>query len=108
MLFNMRPTLGALLQRRFSKTARSRPGQREAVRDRQHLRPLAVPGWCLAHDLVKGAAERARAGETDLEADLGDAEFGLPQQEHRALHAAALQVAMRRLAEGRPEAPDEV
>ena len=30
------------------------------------------------------------------------------QQEHRALHAPALKIAMRRLAEGRPEGPDEM
>ena len=48
------------------------------------------------------------AGEADVEADLGDAAVGLAQQEHRPLDPAALQVAVRRLAERRPEGADEV
>ena len=49
---------------------------------------------------MEGAAERAEAVEADVEADIGDAAIGRSQQEHRALDAPALQVAVRRLAEG--------
>src|SRR6202040_2152995 len=54
------------------------------------------------------AAEGTEAGETDVEADIGDAAVALAQQEHRALDPAPLEVAVRRLAEGRAEGPDEV
>src|SRR5262249_13115562 len=62
----------------------------------------------LADDLAERAAERAEAEEADVEADLGDAALGLAQQEHRALDAAALQIAVRRLTERRLEGADEV
>src|SRR5262249_37508769 len=53
-------------------------------------------------------AERAQAVEADVEADVGDAAIGRPQQEHRALDAPALQVAVRRLAERRAKRSDEM
>ena len=67
-----------------------------------------VLGWCLTDDLVKSAAERSQAAETDLEADIGHAARALAQQEHRALDPAALQVTVRWLAKCRTERPDEV
>ena len=62
----------------------------------------------LAHDVAEGAAEGAQAGEADGHADVGDRAVGRAQQRHRALDPAALQVAVRGLAERRPEGPDEV
>src|SRR6476620_8010137 len=93
----------------FSKTARSRPRLHEARRDRAEVRCApAIHGRRLAHDLGEGPAERAQAREADVEADLGHAAVRLPQQEHRALNAATLQVAMWRLAEGGAEDTNEV
>ena len=93
----------------FSKTARSRPGHREAGRHggdvgRGRGRRVGDSPTIVA----ERAAERAEAAEADVEADVGDAAVGLAQQEHRPLDPPALQVAVRRLAEGRPEGADEV
>src|SRR5262245_54900825 len=115
MVFSMRATPfrmeslyrhGARL--RFSKTARPRPGHHEAGRHRLRMSLLPEAGRRLANDLVKGAAEGAEAAEADVEADIGDATVGQSQQEHRALDAPALQVAVRRLAEGVAERGNEV
>src|SRR5919202_405311 len=97
-----------LRARRFSKTARSRPGHREARWDGGHTRSIAVLRGRLPDDVPERAAERAQAAEADLEADVGDAPAGLAQQEHRALDPTALQIAMRRLAERGAEDADEV
>jgi hypothetical protein len=70
--------------------------------------PPAVAGGRLADDGPEGAAEGPKAREADVEADVGHAAVGLHEQEHRALDAATLQVAMRRLAERGPEGPDEM
>src|SRR3712207_5616494 len=87
---------------RFSKTAWSRPRLRHAVRAPAEVgRPPAVGGRRGADDLAEDPAERAEAVEADLQADLGDAQVRLAKEEHRPLHATALQVSMRRLAEGR-------
>ena len=69
---------------------------------------VAVRARRLADDRAERPAERAEAREADVEADLGDAALGLAQHEHRPLDAAALEVAVRRLAEGGAEGPDEV
>src|SRR4051794_19730670 len=82
---------------RFSETARSRPAHREAGRDGHGLAARAELRRRLADDLPERAAERAEAEEADVDAYLGHAALGLAQQEHRALDAPALQVAMRRL-----------
>src|SRR5437879_6515701 len=70
--------------------------------------PHAVVRWRLSDDLPERAAEGPRAGEADVEADVGDAAVGLAQQEHRALHPPPLQVTVRRLPEDGAEATDEV
>jgi hypothetical protein len=57
---------------------------------------------------VKRPTERAEAAEPDIEADIGDAAVRRSQQEHRALDAAALQIAVRCLAERVAERADEV
>src|SRR3954470_20317169 len=93
---------------RFSETARSRPGHAEAGRGRRHGGAPAVLGGRFADDVAERPAERAEAREADVEADLGHAAVGLAEQEHRALDAAALEVAVRGLAERRPERADEV
>jgi hypothetical protein len=62
----------------------------------------------LADDVAKRPAEGAQAREADVEADVGHAGGRRPQQEHRPLHAPALQVPVRRLAERRAEGADEV
>src|SRR3954451_8889214 len=105
---NMSATLDAARRPRFSETARSRPRHREARRDGRRAAVAAVLARRRADDRAERPAERAEAGEADLEADLGDAVVGRAQQEHRALDAAALQVAVWRLAEGGAEGADEV
>src|SRR3954453_14549131 len=105
---NMPATLTPIAPLGFSETARSRPGHREARRDELGVAARAVGGRGLADDLAERPAERAQAREADVEADLGDAAIGLPQQRHRPLDAAALQVAVRGLAEGGAESTDEV
>src|SRR5262249_12865205 len=73
-------------------------------------RPMtaAVARRRLPDDLPERPAEGPEAGEADVEADVGDAAVGLPQQEHRALYPPPLQVAVRRLAEHGAEAAAEV
>jgi hypothetical protein len=61
-----------------------------------------------AQDLAERPAERAEAREADVEADLRDAAVGLAQEERRALDPAALQVAVRRLAEDGAELAREM
>src|SRR3954452_17187057 len=90
---NMAATLNAVRRLRFSKTARSRPGHREARRDRRGGAGAAVLAGRDADDRRERAAERAEAGEAHVEADVRDAALGRAQQEHRPLDAAALQVA---------------
>src|SRR5918992_2550381 len=94
---------------RFSKTARSRPRLHEARRHGSQVPgPPPIGGRRLADDLGEGPAERPQAREAHVEADLGNAALGLTEHEHRPLDAAALQVAVRRLAEGRAKDADEV
>src|SRR2546423_9232882 len=109
MELSMAATLIATSRPRFSKTARSRPHHRDAIgRRRDRPRPAAVLRGRLADDVAERAAEGPEAGEADVEADLGHAAVALAQQEHRALHAPALQVPVWRLAERRAEGADEV
>src|ERR1700680_1903234 len=103
-----RPMLGSVACPGFSKTARSHPAHREASRHSHHASALAIRDRRLADDVAEGAAEGAQAVEADVEANVSDASLGLAQQEHRALDAAALQVAVRRLAERRAKGSDEV
>src|SRR5262245_55743123 len=104
--FNIRATLVRGRRGHFSETARSGPGHREARGHRGDDGTLAVFGRSLADDVAKRARERAQAVEADVQADVGHAPLGLAQQEHGALDAAALQVAMRGLAEGVLEGSD--
>src|SRR4051812_16330047 len=111
----MGATLVARGAARFSETAlsgRPHPGHRPA---RRYPQGGAVPGEPrpvrrrrLAHDVAERPAERAEAVEADVEADLGHGRVGLAQQLHRALNPTALEVAVRRLAERRPELAAEV
>src|SRR3954462_4807142 len=98
VMLSMVVTLVALPTLGFSETARSRPCHGKAVGDVVGDAALAVAGGRLAHDAAERAAERAEAREADVEANLGHAAVGLDEQEHRALDAAPLEVAMRRLA----------
>src|SRR4051812_44248672 len=107
-MVSMAATLAGAPRRGFSKTARSRVGHRKAVGDRLGDGPGAVGRRRLADDGAEGPAERPEAREPDVEADVGDGAVGLAEQEHRPLDAAALEVAVRRLAERRPERADEV
>src|SRR6202022_2668474 len=102
------PTLDDVSRAVFSKTARSCPGHREAVWDRFDRAALTIGGWRLADDCLKTAAERAQAVEANVEADVGHAAIGRPQQEHCPLAPAALEVAVRRLAERRAKRSDEM
>src|SRR5438132_6413741 len=102
------PTLDDVARPVFSKTARSCPGHGEAGRDGLDRSALAVDGWRLADDLLKAAAEGTQAVEANVEADVRHAAVGRPQQEHRPLDPAPLEVAVRSLAEGRAKGSDEV
>src|SRR4029450_13567253 len=102
----MTATLTTSHRPRFSGTARSRPRPHEAVGDRDGDRALPVRAGRLAEDRTERPAERPEAREADVEADLTHAAIGLAQEESRALDAAALQVAVRRLGERRAELPD--
>src|SRR5690349_7318492 len=108
VMLSMEVTLVAARPVRFSETARPRPRHGEAVGDVVRDPPPAVAGGRFADDGAERPAERPEAGEADVEADVGHAAVGLHEQEHRPLDAPALQVAMRRLAEGGPEGADEV
>src|ERR1700730_5648792 len=101
------PTLDDVSRAVFSKTARSCPGHREAVWDRFDRAALTIGGWRLAEDFLKNAAERAQAVETKAEEEDGQPSIGRPQQEHCPLDPAALEVAVRRLAERRAKRSDE-
>src|SRR5215210_1090136 len=102
-------TLAPAALTRFSKTARSRPGSREAGWNGAQVNGLAaVLSRGLAHDFAERPPEAADAREADIQADLAHAEVALPQHEHRALHSPALEIAVWRLAEGGPEGADEV
>src|SRR3954454_19265073 len=87
----------------FSKTAGSRVGHDEARRHRNRPAVAAVRGGRRADDVAKGPAERAQTRKADVQADLGDAPAGRPEQEHRPLDPSALQVAVRGLTERRAE-----
>ena len=62
----------------------------------------------IARDCRERAAERAKAGEPDLHADVGDAAIGGSQQVHGPLDATPLQIAMGGFAEGVLERTKEV
>src|SRR5258706_1253407 len=100
--------LGSVRGPGFSKTARSHVGHREAARHRLDFGALAIFGGGDADDVTKCATEGADAVEADIEADVGDAALGFAQLEHGALDRPALEVAVRRLAEGRAERPYEM
>src|SRR5260370_28897159 len=100
--------LGSVRGPGFSKTARSHVGHREAARHRFDLGALAIFAGRDPDDVTKCAAEGAEAVEADIEADVSDAALGFAQLEHRAFDPPALEVAMRRLAEGPSDAPYEV
>src|SRR3954470_5295781 len=108
MDLSMAPTLARARAVRFSETARPRPCHREAGRRRTDGRTPAIRRRRLAEDRAERPAERPEAAEPDLEADVAHRAVRLAQQEHRALDAAALEVAVRRLAERRAERADEV
>src|SRR6266550_4083763 len=75
-----------VLAERFSKTAGSHPAHRVARGRENHVAASPIVGRGLAHDLAECAAE----------------------QVHGPLHAPALKVAVRRLAERGSECADEV
>src|SRR3984893_19427577 len=100
--------LDDVFRRGFSKTARSCPGHREAVRDSHDWSALTVGGRRLADDRLKTTAESAQAVEAYVEADVGDTAIGRPQQEHRPLNATALEIAVWCLTEGRAKRSDEM
>src|SRR5205823_9933182 len=93
------PTLDDVSRRGFSKTARSRPGHREAVGYGMDGPTLAVGARCLADDVPKDPTEGTQAAEADVEADVGHTAVGRPQQVHGALDPATLEVAVRGLVE---------
>src|ERR671919_229569 len=92
MLLNMEGTLGRYSDSDFSETARSDPGHGEAGRHRVRLRRLLAEARRRStHGVSEGTAERADAGETDGEADIG--------------HAASTGCAPRSTREGSPQRP---
>src|SRR6266487_2928586 len=88
----------ARLHRHPRRDPRPHGRQLDAVRRHDRSMPRAVARRGLADDLAERATEGAQAIEADIEADVGDAPFGLAQQEHRALHGVA----------GAQEAPVEI
>src|SRR5437762_315262 len=105
----MAATLDDGSRARFSVSAlsrgcarRARPCHGPACRHGQRGAGVAHAGAVcrgrLAHDRTERTAEGAQAVEPDVEADLGHGALRLAQQLHRALDAAALQVAMLWLA----------
>src|SRR5215210_4860030 len=119
MSMRMTLTLGRRGRYRFSETAgllrrfsggHARTHRRQLDAMRRDDRPVtqAVARRRLADDLAEGAAECAQAREADVEADVRDAAVRLAQEEHRALDAPPLEVAVRRLPEDGAEAPGEV
>src|SRR2546429_9738968 len=101
------PTLDDVPRVGFSKTARSRPGHREAGGDGLNGTALAVGRGRLTDDVAKTPAERAQAGKSHVEADIRNAAVGRAQQEHGAFDPPALQGPVGGLAEGRSERSDE-
>src|ERR1700730_11045620 len=95
MELSMRVSLVGRRRVRFSKTARSGPRHHEAGRSDQGAGAPAVHRRRLADDVAEGSAERAQAVEANLAADVRHAAAGLAQQEHGALDAAALEIAVR-------------
>src|SRR3977135_104178 len=87
---------------------RHRPAGRHAQRSAIAGETRAVRRGRLPDALAEGTSECAGAVESNVETDLGYGTVGLAQQLHRTLHPAALQVAVRRLAKGRPELATEV
>jgi hypothetical protein len=57
---------------------------------------------------VERPAERAKADEANLEADVRHRPVRFAEEEHRSLNSTPLQVAMRGLSERGPERPDEM
>jgi hypothetical protein len=104
----LKTMLFAAPRSRFSKTARSHPGHREARRDDSYLALGAVVGGIDAHDVAERSAESPEAREADVEADVRDRALSFSKQEHGALDASALQVAVWSLVKRRPEGPDEM
>src|SRR6476620_8934580 len=107
----MGATLVAPARLGIRKTALPRPHQREAAGDHRRRGAavaVAVRGRRLAHDVLEGGREPADALEADVERDLRDGLIGLAQQVGGALDPAALQVAVRGLAELELEGADEV
>src|ERR1700682_428014 len=100
--------LGAGLGLRFSKTARSHPGHREAGRHGKHELAIAIFGRSVTHDFCERPAESTETSKTNIETDIRDTAWSLPKQEHRPLHPPALQETMRRLAKSCPKGPDEM
>src|SRR4051812_41404648 len=92
----------------FSKTARSHPLGDEAGGHRLGVVLITEGRWALTDDLVERAAEGAQAVESHFEADLGHRQFRLDKERHRPFDASALQIAVRRLAEGRTKCAAEV
>src|SRR4051812_28453377 len=106
--FNMPTTLVGRGGPCFSETAGPHPCHREARGYGGDGAALAVRAGGLADDVAEGPAERSEAREADVHADVRHRAVALPQQQHRALYPAALQVAVRRLAERGPEGADEM
>src|SRR5690606_2946575 len=94
----------------FFDPDRSRVLGNHATRDTRQQAVVAglVGTGRLTDDFGETGTERTKRGPADLEAHVGDAEVAAPQQRHRTLEPACHQVAVRRLAEGFPEAAREV
>src|ERR1035438_6702360 len=110
----MEPTLDGRRPGRFSDPDRlvpGRPGARpgHARGHRQHSAVLQGPVRARRHphELGESRAERAEGGAADLHARVGHA-HARAQQRHRPLDPPGHEVAVRRLAVGRPKRPGEV
>ena len=84
------------------------PGHGEARRHRVHDAAPSVVARRLTDDRGERSAEHPEAAEPALEADVGHRALRRPEQVHRPLDSAPLQVAVRGLTEYGPERADEV
>jgi hypothetical protein len=68
----------------------------------------SVGEWCRAEHAPEARGERADAGESDGEADLGHGAIGVAQQRRRPLEAAGQEVLVWRLTERAPKLTAEM
>src|ERR1700712_1163275 len=92
----------------LSETARPCPGLHETRRNIGNRAAKPVRAGRFSGDLPECPAECGMTVEANLHADICDAAICFAEQEHRSLHTASLEVAVRILTERRLEGANEV